>query len=282
MSNRTFQINKAQRQEVPLLVGLFGASSSGKTFSALRLAKGIQRVRGGKILVIDTEARRALHYADRFEFEHMPFVAPFGPLDYLDACHAGVASGASIIVIDSASHLHEGPGGLLEQHAANVKRMAGDDYKKAERVKMSAWIQPKQDFRRFVNSLLQLEVAIIMCFRAKEKIKPIKGSDPEDQGWMPIISDELPYEMTLNALLEPGSDGVPTWSPQERASRGMVKLPDQFRRHFADKHSALDEADGEFMARWARGEDLSKPRFLTGKEWAGKLLSTAPVDVLIR
>ncbi len=190
---------------------------------------------------------------------------------------------APVIVIDSASHLHEGPGGLLEQHAANVHRMAGDDYKKADRVKMTAWIQPKQDFRRFVNSLLQMEVAIIMCFRAKEKIKPIKGGDPEDQGWMPIISDELPYEMTLNALLEPGSDGVPTWDPQEKASRGMVKLPAQFRNHFTGKRAALDETDGEFMARWARGEDLVPvPRFLAGKEWAGKPLADAPVDVLVR
>jgi hypothetical protein len=143
---------------------------------------------------------------------------------------------------------------MLEQHAANVHRMAGDDWKKAERVKMSAWIQPKQDFRRFVNSLLQLNVAIVMAFRAKEKIKPVSGGQPQEQGWMPIISDELPYEMTINVLLEPGCDGVPTWQPEHAASRGMVKLPQQFRERFMGKKVALDEDDGEYLARWAAGD----------------------------
>ena len=38
-----------------------------------------QRVCGGDIFVIDTEARRALHYADAFKFRHVPFGAPFDP-----------------------------------------------------------------------------------------------------------------------------------------------------------------------------------------------------------
>ena len=39
----------------------------------------------GDIHVIDTEARRALHYASYFKFRHTPFDAPFGSLDYLAA-----------------------------------------------------------------------------------------------------------------------------------------------------------------------------------------------------
>ncbi len=290
---RRFEISDAARTEVPLLVGAFGATHTGKPFSLLRLATGIQRVRGGRIVVIDTEARRALHYADKFTFRHMPFGAPFGPLDYLAACEDAVRDGASVIVIDSASHMHEGPGGMLEQHAANVQRMAGDDWKKAERVKMSAWIQPKQEFRRFVNSLLQMDVAILMAFRAKEKIKPVTGGQPQEQGWMPIISDELPYEMTINALLEPGCDGVPTWQPEHAASRGMVKLPQQFRDRFLNKKGPLDEDDGEYLARWAAGDAPTATRhgstpppagpvfrWKSNAEWHGRPLTDAPLDVL--
>ena len=76
---RTFEDREAVREQVPLLVGLMGPSGGGKTFSALRLATGFQRVSGGDIFVIDTEARRALHYADRFKFRHIAFPAPFGP-----------------------------------------------------------------------------------------------------------------------------------------------------------------------------------------------------------
>ena len=80
---RVFEDRPATRERTPLLVGLVGPSGSGKTYSALRLATGFQRVTGGDIYFIDTEARRALHYADSFNFRHLPFGAPFGSLDYL-------------------------------------------------------------------------------------------------------------------------------------------------------------------------------------------------------
>src|SRR5689334_3112922 len=80
---RTFTALPAKRTKVPLFIGLFGPSGCGKTMSALRIATGIAEVTGGDVYVVDTEAGRALHYADRFKFQHMPFEAPFGSLDYL-------------------------------------------------------------------------------------------------------------------------------------------------------------------------------------------------------
>ena len=76
------------------MVGLMGASGSGKTFSALRIATGIQRVTGGEVCVIDTESRRSLHYADDFRFMHMQFDARLGPLRYLEAIKAAYAAAA--------------------------------------------------------------------------------------------------------------------------------------------------------------------------------------------
>ena len=81
---RNFQIEKAVRKAVPLLIGLDGPSGGGKTMSALRLAVGIQKVFPGDILVIDTESRRALHYASMFNFKHIEFSAPHGSKDYLE------------------------------------------------------------------------------------------------------------------------------------------------------------------------------------------------------
>jgi ABC-type dipeptide/oligopeptide/nickel transport system ATPase subunit len=252
MTTRTFQDIPAVRTAVPLLVGLSGPSGCGKTFSALRLATGMQKIGGGEIFVIDTEARRALHYADNFNFRHVEFKAPFGPLDYLAAIEHCVSRGAKIIIVDSMSHEHEGPGGVLEMHAAAVERMSGGDENKAKRVTMLAWVKPKQERRRLLNSLVQTGASMIFCFRAKEKIKPVAGRDPIQLGWMPIAGDEFVYEMTTSVLLPAAARGVPDWQPEQVGERMMVKLPAQF-GWLAESRGPLDEAAGERMGLWAAG-----------------------------
>ena len=156
MTARRFDAKPATREHVPLLLGLMGPSGSGKTFSALRLASGIQTVSGGDIYVIDTEARRALHYADQFKFKHIEFNPPFASVDYLSALEHCVKAGAGVVVVDSMSHEHEGPGGVLDYHERELDRIAGNDYGKRERVKMLAWQKPKADRRKLINGLLQL------------------------------------------------------------------------------------------------------------------------------
>lgn len=250
---RTFEDFEAKRASVPLMIGLCGPSGGGKTYSALRLAGGIQRVTGGDIFMIDTEARRGLHYADRFKFRHLPFAHPFGPLDYLAAAEHCVKRGAKVIIIDSMSHEHEGPGGVLEMHAAEVERLSRGDESKAERVKMLAWGKPKADRRRMINTMLQLPVSTIFCFRAKEKLKIERGKEPTPLGFMPIAGEEFIYEMTINCLLLPKADGVPTWQSNEVGERATMKLPAQFRSMFAAR-DPLSEDLGEAMARWADGE----------------------------
>lgn len=256
MTSRTFEDFEAKRCAVPLMVGLVGASGSGKTFSALRLATGIQRVTGGDIYLLDTESRRSLHYAGHFKFRHVPFAAPFGPLDYLAAIDYCVRKGAKVVVVDSASHEHEGPGGVLEQHAAEVDRLAGGDLAKAERVKMLAWSAPKAARRRMINTILQMPVSSIFCFRAKEKLKIERGQEPKPLGFMPIAGEEFMYEMTLNCLLMPKSNGVPTWQSKELGEQATMKLPQQFAQLFAEP-MPLSEDHGETMARWAEGGAVS-------------------------
>lgn len=257
-SDRQFVDSVATRQRVPVLVGLVGASGSGKTFSALRLATGLQRVTGGDIGFIDTEARRALHYADRFKFRHLPFGAPFSPLDYLGAIEHFASKGVKTIVVDSMSHEHEGPGGVLEMHEAKLDQLAGDDYKKRERMTFVAWAEPKAQRRRLINTILQMDINAIFCFRAKEKIKIVRGEAPMQLGWMPIAGEEFVYEMTVNCLLYPACGGVPSWAPAEVGEKQMVKLPEQFRALF-EKRQPLDETTGETLAKWAAGDAPTAP-----------------------
>lgn len=257
-TTRTFDDRPAVRERVPLLLGLVGPSGSGKTFSALRLASGMQRVGGGEIFVIDTEARRALHYADKFKFRHVAFGAPFSSLDYLAAIEHCVSKGAGVVVVDSMSHEHEGPGGLLERHEREVQRMSRGDERKAERVKMLAWQKPKADRRRLINTILQLPCNFIFCFRAKEKLLIKSGKEPAPQGWMAIAGDEFVYEMSVNALLLPGACGVPTWRTEDTGSRQQIKRPGWAHGMF-DDNAPLDERTGEALARWASGDVTMTP-----------------------
>lgn len=254
---RVFEDKPASRDGgSPLLIGLMGPSGGGKTFSALRLATGIQAVRGGDIFVIDTEARRSLHYADRFKFRHIDFKAPFGPLDYLAAIEHCVSHGAGVIIVDSMSHEHEGPGGVLERHTAELDRMAGQDYARRDKMNLVAWAAPKAERRRLINTILQKNTNFVFCFRAKEKVKPVKRngkSEIENQGWMPIAGEEFIYEQTANMLLLPGSGGVPTWQSDQPGERAMMKLPDQFRGIIDRSGHALSEEIGRRLAEWARG-----------------------------
>ncbi len=269
---RTFDDKPATREKVPLLVGLMGPSGGGKTYSALRLATGIQRVSGGEIYVVDTEARRSLHYADKFKFRHVEFGAPFGSLDYLAAIEHCVKKGAGVVVVDSMSHEHEGPGGMLEAHQAEVDRLAGgtnaEQWKK-DANKMLAWGKPKADRRRLINTILQMNANFIFCFRAKEKIKlPSKAEkeaakgrgervDPVKQmGFMPIAGDEFIFEMTANCLLLPNAGGIPTWQSDEVGERMMIKKPEQFRQLFSAERP-LDEQVGQGLAQWAVGDSAA-------------------------
>lgn len=245
------------RESVPLLIGLMAPSGGGKTFSSLRLATGIQQVTGGDIYVIDTEARRALNYADSFKFKHLDFKAPFGPLDYLAAVEHCYNKGGRVIIVDSMSHEHEGPGGVLEMHDTELKRLGGGD-----KMNMLAWQKPKSERRRFINTILQMTANFVFCFRAKEKLKMTPGKQPEQLGFMPIAGEEFVFEMTANCLLLPNSGGVPCWKSDYSGESAMMKLPEQFKKVLTADKEPLSESVGVQLAQWARG-GVAKPKVAT-------------------
>lgn len=271
---RQFTVQKAVRSKVPLLIGLYGPSGSGKTYSAHRLARGIQRVTGGRVRQIDTENKRGLHYASEFDFDHIPFDPPYSLDDYASAMRFAI-EGSGVVIVDSTSHLWEGPGGLLEWHAKEVERMGGDKHN------FPAWSKPKQALAAFVQqTLLRVECgAFIFCYRAKEKLKFKPGQQPKPMGWMPIVPDEFIYEMTLNALLPPASNGVPQWKGSEFGEEMMIKLPGHFRQ-LLTSGKPLDEDMGEALARWAAGDAAPAvvPKFSAGFNGvAGKPLDSVPI-----
>jgi hypothetical protein len=264
---RTFDLKPATRENVPLLLGLVGASGSGKTMSALELAVGIQSVVGGKIAAIDTESRRMLHYADKYKFDHIDFKAPFDSRSYLAALTHCVDSGAKIVIVDQMSSEHDGEGGMIDSQDQELTRMAGNDYAKRERCKMLAWVKPKQARRALVSGILQLNANFIFNFRAKQISKPVKVEGKTEvvpQGFVPIAGDELVFEMTACALLLPKCDGVPTWQSDYPGERMAMKLPQQF-RGLLDDGRPLSRDHGRKLAEWASSGAVNKVAELLAK-----------------
>lgn len=241
----TFTFRPGVRENVSLLIGLAGASGSGKTYTAFRLASGIA---GGKpFAVIDTEAGRAKHYADAFKFDHGDLAPPFRPGAYADAIHAADKAGYPVIVVDSMTHEWAGEGGVLDWQAEEYERLGA-----REATKLLSWAKPKQGHKAMVQKLLQIRAHLILCFRAEEKVDMVKEDGktkivPKEgpggfKGWLPICEKNLPYELTASFLLMAEKPGVPV----------PMKLQEQHRPLFP-LNVPITEESGARIAEWARG-----------------------------
>ncbi len=247
----TFTFRPAVRENVSLLLGLSGGTGSGKTFTAMRLARGISSDK--PFAVIDTEAGRAKHYADAFRFDHGDLKPPFRPDAYAEAIKAADVAGYPVIVVDSMSHEWAGEGGILDWQEDELDRMAGDDWKKREACKMAAWIKPKMSHKQMVQRLLQVRAHLILCFRAEPKVDMVRNADGKMEivekksltglhGWIPITEKNLPYELTASFLLMADKPGVPNPIKLERQHRDLFPL-DQ----------PITEESGARLAAWAKG-----------------------------
>lgn len=236
----------AVRSNVNLMIGLAGASGSGKTYTAFRLASGMSQ--GQRFAVIDTENGRASHYADQFQFDVAELREPFTPAAYADAIAAADAAGYPVIVVDSMSHEHAGAGGILDMQIAEFERLGSRDS-----AKMLSWVKPKTEHKRMMQRLLQTRAHLILCFRAESKIDMVKDASGKTQivpkqsltgldGWIPICEKTLPFELTVSVLLTPDAPGIPK----------PIKLQQQHKPLFP-LDRVIDEECGIAIAKWATG-----------------------------
>lgn len=245
-TSNAFLFKPAVRENTPMVMALAGASGSGKTFTALELAMGLAD--GGKIAVIDTEGRRALHYADLrdktgaelFRFDHGELRPPFSPERFLAAMKQAEAAGYRVIVIDSFSDEHEGEGGLIDMAAAGRSENSAAN-----------WARPKAAHKLIVRWLRQARCHVIFCLRAEERVKFEKVWNDKKQreetavvplGWMPVCEKRFMYDMTASFLLSPARPGIPE----------PIKLQEQHRRFFPEGKPVTRES-GRLLAAWATG-----------------------------
>ena len=237
-----FNFKPAVREKTPLIIGIAGPTKSGKTYSAHRLAQGIAN--GGTVAMVNAEGARGHQYADKFKYVTCDIEQPFSTERYIEAIQALKQLAPACAIIDSMSHMHDGPGGMLEAHDKELDRMAGDDYKKRDRMNFTAWIKPKGGENKFIYQMLGLSCPVILCFRAKEKLKIVPGKDPIDLGWQPISSDRIAFETIFTLLLPPHCKGVPDLALSEMREPFDSMVP---------PGKQIDEALGRQLAAWSAG-----------------------------
>lgn len=253
----SFTLRPAVREKIGLLFGVAGASGSGKTRSALHLAKGIANGTG-KVAVIDTEAGRALHYAPppgqkadsakgTFDFIHLNFDAPFTPERYVEAIRACEDAGATVIVVDSFSHEWSGEGGCSDIQMAEAERMAGGDVRRIEAMTAPAWKRPKLRHQRMMARLIQCRTHLIFCLRAQEKIKII-GGKVVPQGFQPICEKSFMFELSGSLMMHPDRPGCPDYElPKKLNDDLQAILPHGW---------IVGDPEGKRLRLWAEtGED---------------------------
>lgn len=248
-----------------LSIGLSGGSGTGKTYTALLMARGIAETVTGKpgapIGYVDTENRRALHYKAAFpEMMHFDFTAlddkgnvvGFGPERWIEVIDAAEAAELPVLILDSFSHAWEGVGGVLDLHATTLDRLTrGDDSKKDARSQL-AWAEVKPRYRRLIDRIVRAKTNIIICTRAKPVMQDFKTKQNArntktrraDVPWDPASDGDLMFEMTTMVILDPSAPGCPVH---------RIKVADQFKA-LLDPRRPMNEDTGRAMAEWAKGQ----------------------------
>ncbi|GEM_PF-1220747 len=258
-----------------LSIGLSGGSGTGKTYSALLMARGIAEVvtnrKGAPIGFVDTENRRALHYKQDFpEMVHFDMQAVdengqmigFYPERWIEVLDAAEAAKLPVLVIDSFSHGWEGVNGVLELQAFELDRLVKEAEARANgaytvdpaKFSQLAWAAVKPRYRRLIDRIVRAKCHLIICTRAKPVMQKGFGAKAENARatktrmknvpWDPASDSDLMFEMTTMVILDPAAKGCPTY---------QIKVADQFKA-LLDPRKPMDANTGREMARWAMGQ----------------------------
>ena len=233
-------IREAKREGARLVVGLAGISGSGKTYTALQLAYGLANFNSRKVGLLDTENRRGSLYANSLVDSDgvvQPFLVgdlepPFSPKRYADAILEFQRAGVEVLVIDSVTHEWEGTGGCEEiAHAQNPR--------------LPDWATAKREHKAFMNALLQSDMHIVVCIRAREKVKISKEGGRtvvEPIGIQPVQEKNFMFELTASLMMM-----------NEGQWQDVMKCPAELREVLGRGEGYITAADGKALRAWVDG-----------------------------
>lgn len=210
-----------------------GPAGSGKTMSALKVAKGLCGD-WEKIIVIDTENRSADLYAHLGDYSVIEMKPPFSPESFIEAIHAAEQAHFEVIIIDSASAEWIGKGGILDIHG----QMAGNSF--------TNWAKVSPRHQAFIDAILQGHAHVICTLRTKADYVLVEKNGkqvPEKVGLKAETRENLDFEMTLVFEMD-----IQNNATTSKDRTGLFMKKPQF---------IPSEATGEQILDWCEsGEDI--------------------------
>lgn len=189
----------AERKRVFVKIGISAPSGGGKTFGALKLAKGlVTKPDGsiGKIALADTENESASLYAGVAgipSFDTDVIRPPFLTDKYVEAIKSAETGGYEVLILDSGSHQWQGEGGILD-------RMDKEKLANPKLDKYTMWARYTPEHNRFISALLQSQIHIIITLRSKQEYAMEKQENGKHRiqklGAAPVQRDQFEYELS--------------------------------------------------------------------------------------
>jgi hypothetical protein len=188
--------------------------------SALRMAKGIAEKMGVPVAVIDTEARSASKYADRFAFE-VDNLKEKTIDHYLASMEEAAKAGYKVLVIDSLSH-------AWRELTEEVDRIS---LKNNSRNTFTPWAQVSPKQKRFINAILNYPGHIIATMRSKTEWVIGANKDgktvPEKIGLAPEQGKGIEFEFDLLIEMNQAHNAAVTKDRTGKYQDAVIEKPDE-------------------------------------------------------
>jgi len=231
---------KAKRTGIYPKVALISPSGGGKTYSALRLATGMQKQlqEDGietRIAFIGTESSRDVIYADEFDYDILQLKPPFTPESFVKAIKEAEQAGYKVLVLDSITHEWKGTGGILEIHS---KVPGSNTY--------TNWKEVTPRHNKFIDAIIDSSIFIIATVRGKDsyELEEVDGKKiPKKMAIGYEQRSDLEYSFTSAFDIDLKNHTAKT-------------VKDNTHLFEDDFEEALTEEHGRQIAIWACGGDI--------------------------
>lgn len=186
---------RVSRKTTAPKIAIQGVSGAGKTYSALRFARGYVGAEG-RIAVVDTENGSASLYSDVTDFDVLDLhpkkrgdIVSFWWQDFADAISEAVEAKYDFLIIDSASHIWQ----AVLDFKARLDKQGGNSFVN--------WGEAGLQFSAVQNSILQAPIPVICCMRSKTEYaleQDERGKTrPRKIGTAPVTRGDADYDFTL-------------------------------------------------------------------------------------